>query len=191
MRPLKVGHDWAISLSLFTFMHWRRKWQPTENPRDGGAWWAAVYGVTQSRTRMKWLSSSSSNGLVVLWDVGSSPTRDKTRVSCIGRWILHCWATKEALFFFFFNWSIVDLQCCRCIANWLIYKYVYIYIRLFSIIGYYKIVNIVPCAIELVLIYLVHICVCDNLLSCVWLCIPMDCSLPGSSAHAISQARIL
>ena len=32
-----------------------------ENPRDGGAWWAAVYGVTQSRTRLKWLSSSSSS----------------------------------------------------------------------------------------------------------------------------------
>ena len=31
-----------------------------ENPRDGGAWWAAVYGVTQSRTRLKRLSSSSS-----------------------------------------------------------------------------------------------------------------------------------
>ena len=30
-----------------------------ENPRDGGAWWAAVYGVTQSRTRLKRLSSSS------------------------------------------------------------------------------------------------------------------------------------
>ena len=30
-----------------------------ENPREGGAWWAAVYGVTQSRTRLKWLSSSS------------------------------------------------------------------------------------------------------------------------------------
>jgi len=30
-----------------------------ENPRDGGAWWAAVYGVTQSWTRLKWLSSSS------------------------------------------------------------------------------------------------------------------------------------
>ena len=29
-----------------------------ENPRDGGAWWAAVYGVTQSRTQLKWLSSS-------------------------------------------------------------------------------------------------------------------------------------
>ena len=32
-----------------------------ENRRDSGAWWAAVYGVTQSRTRLKWLSSS------ILW----------------------------------------------------------------------------------------------------------------------------
>ena len=32
-----------------------------ENPRDGRAWWAAVYGVTQSRTRLKRLSSSSSD----------------------------------------------------------------------------------------------------------------------------------
>ena len=32
-----------------------------ENPRDRGAWWAAVYEVTQSRTRPKWLSSSSSS----------------------------------------------------------------------------------------------------------------------------------
>ena len=31
-----------------------------ENPRDGGAWWVAVYGVSQSRTRLKRLSSSSS-----------------------------------------------------------------------------------------------------------------------------------
>ena len=105
MGSLGVRHDWATSLSLFTFMHWRRKWHPTpvllpgkfhgrrslvgcrlwghteldtterlhfhfslscigegngnplqcswlENPRDGGAWWAAVYGVTQSWTRL-------------------------------------------------------------------------------------------------------------------------------------------
>ena len=32
-----------------------------ENPRDGGAWWAAVYGVAQSRTRLKQLSNSSSS----------------------------------------------------------------------------------------------------------------------------------
>ena len=29
MGSHRVGHDWATSLSLFTFMHWRRKWQPT------------------------------------------------------------------------------------------------------------------------------------------------------------------
>ena len=29
MGSLRVGHDWATSLSLFTFMHWRRTWQPT------------------------------------------------------------------------------------------------------------------------------------------------------------------
>ena len=34
-----------------------------ENPRDWGAWWAAVYGVAQSRTQLKWLSSSSSSSL--------------------------------------------------------------------------------------------------------------------------------
>ena len=32
-----------------------------ENPRDGGAWWADVYGVVQSQTRLKRLSSSSSS----------------------------------------------------------------------------------------------------------------------------------
>ena len=34
-----------------------------ENPMDGGAWWAAVYGVAQSRTRLKRLSSSSRHGI--------------------------------------------------------------------------------------------------------------------------------
>ena len=34
-----------------------------ENPRDGGAWWAAIYGVAHSRTRLKQLSSSSSSNI--------------------------------------------------------------------------------------------------------------------------------
>ena len=37
-----------------------------ENPRDGGAWWAAIYGVAQSRTQLKWLSSSSSSIMVII-----------------------------------------------------------------------------------------------------------------------------
>ena len=101
MGSCRVGQDLVTTLSLFTFMHWRRQWQPTpvllpgkshgrrnlvgcspwgrtesdtteqlsssssqysclENPRDRGAWWAAVYGAAQSRTRLKWLSTSSS-----------------------------------------------------------------------------------------------------------------------------------
>ena len=36
-----------------------------ENPRDGGAWWAAVYGVAQSQTGLKWLSSSGSSGMFI------------------------------------------------------------------------------------------------------------------------------
>ena len=37
-----------------------------ENPRDGGAWWAAISGVAQSRTWMKWLSSSKAWGGMLL-----------------------------------------------------------------------------------------------------------------------------
>ena len=35
-----------------------------KNPRDGGAWWAAIYGVARSRTRLKWLSSNSSSIMI-------------------------------------------------------------------------------------------------------------------------------
>ena len=64
MGSLRVGHNCATSLSLFTFMHWRRKWQPTPvflpgESQGRGARWAAIYRVAQSRTRLKRLSSSS------------------------------------------------------------------------------------------------------------------------------------
>ena len=66
MGSLRVGHDWATSFSLFTFMHWRRKWQPTPvflpgESQGRGSLVAAVCGITQSRTRLKWLSSSSTH----------------------------------------------------------------------------------------------------------------------------------
>ena len=44
---------------LFISLDWRRKWQPTpeflpgESQGRGGAWWAAIYGVAQNRTRLK------------------------------------------------------------------------------------------------------------------------------------------
>ena len=66
MGLLRVGHDWATSLSLFLSCIGEGNGSPLrcscpENPRDGGAWWAAVYGVAESWTRLKRLSSSSSS----------------------------------------------------------------------------------------------------------------------------------
>ena len=66
MGSLRVGHHCATSLSLFTFMHWRRKWQPTPvflpgESQGRRAWWATVYGVAQSWTRLKRLGSGSSS----------------------------------------------------------------------------------------------------------------------------------
>ena len=56
MGLLRVGQDWATSLSLFTFMHWRRKWQPTPVflPGESQGWRSLVgchlWGRTESDT---------------------------------------------------------------------------------------------------------------------------------------------
>ena len=64
MGSLRVGHDWATSLSLSCIGEGNGnplQRSCLENPRNGGAWWAAVYGVAQSQTRLKRLSRSSSS----------------------------------------------------------------------------------------------------------------------------------
>ena len=56
MGSLRVGYNWATSLSLFTFMHWRRKWQPTPVflPGESQGWGNLVgchlWGCTESDT---------------------------------------------------------------------------------------------------------------------------------------------
>ena len=87
MGSLRVRHDWVTSLSLSCIGE--RNGSPLqysclENPRDRGAWWAAVYGVAQSWTRLKRLSSSSSSNLGFL-------SRDK----------LICWKRKVELWFMY------------------------------------------------------------------------------------------
>ena len=68
MGLLRVGHDWATSLSLFTFMHWRRKWQPTpvflpgESQGQGSLVGCRLW-VAQGQTQLKWLNSSSSSNM--------------------------------------------------------------------------------------------------------------------------------
>ena len=66
MGSLRVAHDWATSLSLSLSCIGEGNGKLLqcsclENPRGREAWWAAVYGVAQSRTRLKRLSSSSSS----------------------------------------------------------------------------------------------------------------------------------
>ena len=58
-----------------------------ENPRDGGAWWAAVYGVAQSRTQLKWLSSSSSSSSIKIygWADTDTHTYKHTHSLTLGR----------------------------------------------------------------------------------------------------------
>ena len=75
MGSLRVGHNWVTSLSLFTFMHWRRKWQPIpvflpgESQGQGSLVGCHLWG----RTWLKWLSSSSLENFehyfTSMWDV--------------------------------------------------------------------------------------------------------------------------
>ena len=66
MGSLRVGHDWVTSFHFSLSCIGEGNGNPLqcsclESPRDGGAWWASVYGVAQSRTRLKRFSSSISS----------------------------------------------------------------------------------------------------------------------------------
>ena len=54
MESRRVRHDWATSLSLFTFMHWRRKWQPTPVflPGESQGWGSMVGCRLWARTEL-------------------------------------------------------------------------------------------------------------------------------------------
>ena len=74
MGLLRVRHDWATSLSFSFSCIGERNGNPPqysclENPRDRSScpWWAAVYGVAQSQTQLKRLSSSSNIMNQGLW----------------------------------------------------------------------------------------------------------------------------
>ena len=126
-----VGHDWVTSLSLFTFMLWRRKWQPTPvflpgESQGWGAWWAAVYGVTQSQTRLKWLSSSRSREddgvlfprtatveqeevLVALTPLAPAPYNELFSLSCFSS--SPCWPLLLSLLSWFLFVSLSMIVC--------------------------------------------------------------------------------
>ena len=69
MGSRRVGHDWATSLSLFSFTHWRRRWQPTPvflpgESQGQGSLVGCCLWVPRESARLKQLSSSS---IMVSW----------------------------------------------------------------------------------------------------------------------------
>ena len=87
---LKYFHfSFLISLlCLWIILQWRNgegngnpfQCSCLENPRDAGAWRAAVYGVSQSQTGLKWLSSSSSSEERTLTSPGTIPLQSRMRI---------------------------------------------------------------------------------------------------------------
>ena len=79
-----------------------------ENPRDRGAWWAAVYGVTQSRTRLTWLSSNTSYkyALNILFYYKSHYLIFNSQWSL---WFIHVHTVLIDLHFFMHKWATIRL----------------------------------------------------------------------------------
>ena len=118
MGSLRVGHGWMTSLSLFTFMHWRRKWQPTPVLLPGGSqgWGSLVdcclLGCTES-DMTEALSSSSVYMLTTISKVVPLPFALGNH-SCLfvflDLWHYFCFVSMFICtsFFFFKTWHISD-----------------------------------------------------------------------------------
>ena len=97
MGSLRIGHDWATSLSLFTLMHWRRKWQlppvflPGESQGRGSLVGCCLWGHTESDTTKVTAAAAASRGNWSLFFFFNEITN----------WILHNWLSiPEKLFCF-------------------------------------------------------------------------------------------
>ena len=64
-----------------------------ENPRDGGAWWAAVYGVTQRWTQLKRLSSSSSSSSMYGCESWTVKKAEHQRIDAV---VLNCGVGEDS-----------------------------------------------------------------------------------------------
>jgi len=89
MGLLRVGHDWVTSLSRIGEGNGNPlQYSCLENPRDGGAWWAAIYGVAQSRTRLKRLSSLAAMGFIGLpWRLSGKESTCQCRRHRVDSWV--------------------------------------------------------------------------------------------------------
>ena len=118
MGSLRVGHDWVTSLSLSTFMHGRRKWQPTpvflpgESQGQGSlvgwhlaAWWAPPDGVAKSQTQLSdftftfnfhaWEKEMATHSSVLAWRIPGTAEPSQLPFMGLHR-VGHDWSDLEA-----------------------------------------------------------------------------------------------
>ena len=85
MGSRRVGHDWVTALSLFTFMHWRRKWQPTpvflpgESQGRGSLVGCCLWGCTVEDSLEEEMATHSS---ILAWRI--SWTEEPGRLQSMG-----------------------------------------------------------------------------------------------------------
>ena len=129
LGSLRVGYDWATSLSLFTFMHWCTPC-PGRTGKEGRN--RSVGWKTENSTLELTSQSKDWGGTdVILMDTLS---------------LIYCFLKSKGYVLFF--WRIVDLQCCAafcCTAKWLSYTPICIF---FFPRWFIPRLDIVPCAIQ-------------------------------------------
>ena len=113
MGSLRVGHDWATSLSLFTFMHWRRKWQPTPVFLPGESqgrrclvgcrlWGCTESDTTEATQQQQQQQQSNAEHLFMYLLAISIPSLKKCLFNHLPIFKLGCWS---------FYWRFVRVLC--------------------------------------------------------------------------------
>ena len=86
MGSLRVRYDWATSLSLFTFMHWRRKWQPTPVflPGESQVWGgpSGLLSMGSHRVRHNWRDLAAAAAAQAEPEVTSTLCEPVAHTSC-------------------------------------------------------------------------------------------------------------
>ena len=104
---------WQLAIDSCSTLLYPLQCSCLENPRDRGAWWAAVYGVPLSQTRLKRLSSSSYTTLALILLFSSQPETYPCLCSLTSPF--NIWHFLFLIYFLFiYLFAVLDLSCCTC-----------------------------------------------------------------------------
>ena len=184
-----------------------------ENPMDGGAWWAAVHGVAQSRTQLSDFTSTfhfhalekemATHSNVLAWRIpgmgkpggllsmGSHRVRrDWSDLAAVAYLYIRFLNMKHNKFVLSTGWrnllEHVDFLVSEFQATEILAPISLQHSRKKMYVKSQRWIHDSACKL-----LISFICVCLVAKSCLTLCYPMDCNLPGSSVFGIFQARIL